>query len=154
MRNGLVVVLLSSLVAGAAPAPAPAAPAGEEPSVVLPPPLARVLADYEAAWQARDAAALAGLFAEDGFVLAGGRPAVRGRDAIRAAYTGAGGPLVLRALGYAAEGTIGYIVGVYGPAPGRERGKFVLTLRRGPDERWLITADIDNSSHHAPPPVR
>ena len=122
------------------------------PSVKLPPALDRVLRDYERAWQARDAGGLAALFAEDGFVLAGGRPAVRGRDAIRAAYAGAGGPLALRALGYAAEGSIGYIVGVYGPAPGRERGKFVLTLRRGPDERWLITADIDNSSHHAPSP--
>ncbi|MFI4943430.1 MAG: hypothetical protein ACHP85_09210, partial [Burkholderiales bacterium] len=47
-------------------------------SVTLPPALARVLRDYESAWQKKDARALAALFAEDGFVLAGGTPPVRG----------------------------------------------------------------------------
>ena len=46
------------------------ASAAPEPSVTLPPPLARVLRDYESAWQKKDAKALAALFAEDGFVLA------------------------------------------------------------------------------------
>ncbi|HEX9632224.1 MAG TPA: hypothetical protein VGA02_07140 [Gemmatimonadales bacterium] len=32
----------------------------------------------------------------------------------------------------------------YGDAA-RDTGKFVLALRRGPDGRWLIAADIDNS---------
>jgi Domain of unknown function (DUF4440) len=91
------VVLLLAFVQSPAPLP----------SVKLPPALDRVLRDYERAWQARDPGGLAELFAEDGFVLAGGRPAVRGRDAIRAAYAGAGGPLALRAFGYAAEGSIG-----------------------------------------------
>src|SRR6185295_2049761 len=40
---------------------------GSEASVALPPELARVLTDYEAGWKAGDAAALASLFAEDGF---------------------------------------------------------------------------------------
>ncbi len=45
-----------------------------------------MLGAYERAWRARDAAALAALFTEDGVVLpSGGRP-VRGRDAIRALY--------------------------------------------------------------------
>ena len=50
-------------------------------TVALPPELARVLTDYEKAWQARDAAALAALFAEDGFVLPSGarRPCGGGR---------------------------------------------------------------------------
>jgi ketosteroid isomerase-like protein len=122
------------------------------PSITLPPALDRVLRDYERAWQARDAEALAALFAEEGFVLASGRPPVRGRDAIRAAYAGAGGPLVLRALAYATKGSVGYIIGAFGPAAGEDRGKFVLTLRRGPRGRWLITADMDNSSQRSPPP--
>jgi ketosteroid isomerase-like protein len=123
------------------------------PPVALPPELDRVLRDYEKAWQAKDPAALSMLFAEDGFVLASGRPPVRGRDAIRAAYAGAGGPLALRALAYATQGPVGYIIGAYGPvAGGEERGKFVLTLRREPAGRWLITADMDNSSQRSPHP--
>ena len=83
------------------------------PSVTLPPELDRVLRDYEKAWQAKDPAALSMLFAEDGFVLASGRPPVRGRDAIQAAYTGAGGPLALRALAYGTQGSLGYIIGEF-----------------------------------------
>src|SRR4029434_1807672 len=79
----------------------------QQPSVKLPPPLARVLTDYEAAWRSRDAAALAGLFAEDGFVLPNGRPPVRGRAAIQQHYTGQAGPLALRAIKFAAEGAVG-----------------------------------------------
>jgi hypothetical protein len=66
--------------------------AGDLPSVDLPPPLARVLTDYETAWQAKDPAALSRLFTEDGFVLSPGdttseRP---GRD--REALPGPGRP--------------------------------------------------------------
>ena len=52
------------------------------PSVTLPPELARVLTAYEAAWQRSDPKELATLFAEDGFVLSGGHPPVRGRAQI------------------------------------------------------------------------
>src|SRR6185436_2510558 len=89
------------------------------PSVNLPSELNRVLRDYERAWGARDAAGLSALFAEDGFVLQGGRPPVRGRSAIRAAYAGSGGPLRLRAFAYATSGDVGYILGGY-TYPGAE----------------------------------
>ena len=116
------------------------------PSVSLPPELARVLTDYEAAWSARDAAALSALFAEDGFVLPSGHPPVRGREAIRAFYSGRGGPLALRALAYAAEGPAGYIVGAFARARGGEDdGKFTLTLRREAG-RWMIFSDMDNGN--------
>jgi alpha,alpha-trehalase len=122
-------------------------------SVALPPALDRLLRDYERAWQARDPAALAELFAEEGFVLASGRPPVRGRSAIRAAYSDGGGPLALRALAYATEGPVGYIIGMYGARAGEDTGKFVLALRRGDDGRWLIAADIDNSNRRPRPPA-
>jgi ketosteroid isomerase-like protein len=123
------------------------------PSVELPAALDRVLRDYERAWQAHDPAALAALFAEDGFVLANGRPPVRGRAAIRDAYKDGGGPLALRALAYGAEGPLGYIIGAYGPKAGeKDTGKFVLALRRENDGRWSIAADMDNASHHRPRP--
>jgi len=120
----------------------------ELPSVTLPPDLDRVLRDYERGWRAGDAAALASLFAEDGFVLQGSRPPVRGRAAIQSAYSGnPGSPLRLRALAYATADTVGYIVGAYGYGndPG-DMGKFTLTLRRDPTGRWLIFSDMDNSS--------
>lgn len=121
-------------------------------SVKLPPQLDRVLRDYEKGWQARDENALAAIFAEDGFVLASSKPPVRGREAIRDAYKDSGGPLVLRALAYATEGNVGWIIGAFGVNSTEDLGKFVLALRRGKDGRWLIAADIDNSNRRPGPP--
>lgn len=119
----------------------------QPPSVSLPSDLARVLLDYEAAWQARDAAALAALFAPGGFVLAPGHPPVQGRPAIQEYYTGRGGPLSLRAFAFATDGDVGYILGGYGPAPGMpDGGKFTLTLHRAADGTWLIMSDMDNGN--------
>ena len=117
------------------------------PSFELPDPLTRVLRDYEQAWRARDAAALAALFTEDGFVLQNGRPPVRGREAIREAYANSGGPLFLRALAYSADGVTGYIIGAYrSEEHGPDIGKFILALRLRPDGRWMIAADMDNAN--------
>jgi ketosteroid isomerase-like protein len=116
------------------------------PSVDLPPALERVLRDYERAWAAGDAAGLAELFTDDGFVLSNGAEPIRGREVIRGKYANAGGPLRLRALGYATADTVGYIVGAYRYGDATvDGGKFVLALRREPGGRWLIAADIDNS---------
>jgi ketosteroid isomerase-like protein len=113
----------------------------------MPTALARVLTDYEAAWQARDAAALAALFAEDGFVLSSGAPPVRGRAEIQKRYAGSGGPLSLRALAFSTEGPIGYIVGGFARKKGEpDVGKFTLTLRKGSDGRWLVFSDMDNGN--------
>jgi ketosteroid isomerase-like protein len=127
---------------------APTTAAAPLPTVSLPPELDRVLRDYERAWRAGDAAGLSALFAEDGFVLQGGRAPVRGRDAIRTAYTGQGGAgLRLRALAYSVADTVGYIIGAYGygETPG-DQGKFTLTLRRSRGGAWLIFSDMDNAS--------
>lgn len=147
----LAVVVLATLLA-AGPLLGQSAPAPdvvkELPSIPLPPELDRVLRDYERAWRAGDAAALAALFAEDGFVLQSNRPPVRGRTAIQAAYAGeGGGPLRLRALAFASEDTIAYIIGGYGygDKPG-DTGKFTLTLRRAPGGPWLIYSDMDNQN--------
>jgi ketosteroid isomerase-like protein len=134
-----VSVMLAPL--STAQAPPPSAP----PTISLPAPLARVLTDYEAAWRNEDAVSLATLFTEDGFVLASGSPPVQGRLQIQKHYAHAGGPLVLRALAFAVEGTVGYIIGGYGQQEGQpDSGKFTLTLRKGADGRWLIASDMDN----------
>jgi ketosteroid isomerase-like protein len=103
--------------------------------------------DYESAWQRKDARALAALFAEDGFVLSNGVPPVRGRAAIEKHYSGQGGPLSLRALAHATEGSTGYIIGGFARRRGEpDIGKFTLTLRKGSDGRWLIVSDMDNGN--------
>jgi ketosteroid isomerase-like protein len=132
-----IVFLLAGATAGSQPMP----------SVTLPPELDRVLRDYEKAWRAGDAPALAALFTEDGFVLQSNRPPARGRAAIQAAYTGAaGGDLRLRGLAFATSGDLGYIIGAYGYGDDRpDVGKFTLTLRRVAD-RWLIASDMDNGN--------
>ena len=152
MRPLTLCALLTLLAAAPARAQQPAAPAPGDslPSVTLPPALDRVLRDYERAWTGRDAAGLSALFAEDGVVLQLGRPPVRGRAAIRAAYAGAGGPLRLRAFAYATSGDLGYILGGYaGGAGAADDGKFTLTLRRARDGRWLIVSDMDNPNRRA-----
>ncbi len=116
------------------------------PSVELPPELARVLTDYEKAYRI-GGRELAPLFAENGFVLAGGRSPVRGRAAIAAYYGDGGGPLSLRAIAYNVDGSLGYIIGGYTQEQGSpDAGKFTLTLHKGPDGRWLIFSDMDNSN--------
>ena len=122
-------------------------PPSSLPSVELPAALARVLTDYEAAWRSKDAKALAALFAEDGFVLSSGVPPVRGRSQIERHYTGQGGPLALRALAFATEGAIGYIIGGFARRESEpDIGKFTLTLRKDSDGRWLIVSDMDNGN--------
>ena len=118
-----------------------------QPSVQLPPDLARVLTDYEEAWRSRNAAVLARLFAEDGFVLPNGSLPIRGRAEIERFYAGAGGPLSLRAIAFAAEGGVGYIIGGYAGKKGDpDTGKFTLTLRKGTDGKWLIVSDMDSAN--------
>lgn len=145
-------ILTSAVLITALSVTAPAAVWAQEtparlPSVTLPAEVERVLRDYERHWTAGDEAALAALFAEDGFILQNGRPPVRGREAIRQAYASSRGPLRLRALDYAADGSVGYIIGAFGYGEGdADMGKFVLALRREPGGPWLIAADIDNAS--------
>ena len=113
-------------------------------SVTLPPELARVLTDYKTAWKNRDAAALASLFAEDGFVLQNGQPPVRGRAAIQKVYTGRGGPLSLRAFAFATDGKVGYIIGGFSrQKEDPDAGKYTLTLRKDANGRWLIMSDME-----------
>ncbi len=109
-----------------------------------------MLRDYERAWQAGDEQALATLFTSDGFV-----PSqtgwVRGRAAIAEDYRYGSGDLRLRAIAYATQGAMGYIIGAYNygeKQPGAaDRGNFVLVLQRHPTGQWLIVADIDKTNN-------
>lgn len=122
-----------------------------QPSVQLPPQLDRVLRDYETRFRI-GGDTLAALFAADGFVLAGGRPPVRGRANIAQYYSRAGGPLALRAIAYATNGNVGYIIGGYRfGTDTTDAGKFTLTLSRDASGRWLIYSDMDNPNRRPGP---
>lgn len=148
LRRSFAVLSFIALPLAAQNPPAPPAPpaAPPLPSITLPPELDRVLRDYERHWRAGDEAALAELFTEDGFVPGRGG-FVRGREAIRSTYATFSGDLRLRALAYAVDDSVGYIVGAYRYGDGTgDGGKFVLALRRRPGGEWLIAADIDQSN--------
>lgn len=138
---GIAGAMVASVVVPAKQGTPPPAPA-PLPSVTLPAELDRVLRDYEKHWKGNNADALSALFTDDGFINRNGW--IRGRDAIRQAYARSGGDLRLRAVGYAAGDTVGYIVGGYryGEAA-QDGGKFVLALRRAPGGEWKIAADLD-----------
>ncbi len=150
-HSRLAVILISGLLLTGpvvAQEPTASSPAARLADVPLPAALDRVLRDYEQAWRIGDAKALAGLFAEDGFILQSNQPPVRGRAAIEAAYAGQGSsPLRLRALAYAAEESTGYIIGAYtyGSNVG-DTGKFTLTLKRVAGGPWMIFSDMDNTN--------
>jgi ketosteroid isomerase-like protein len=150
---GFIVALTVAIAGLRAGAQAPqAAPDPQVPPVIsLPPAFDRVLRDYEAAWRDGDGPRLAALFTEDGFAVQSASPIRRGRAAIAGGITKPGGSLQLTAYAYSSSGNVGYIVGGYRyPTTVGAGGRFVLALRSGPDGRWLIAADLDNSG----PPTR
>ena len=127
----------------------PQPPVPPLPSVSLPAELDRVLRDYERFWRTGNASALSELFTTDGFIARRGGW-IRGREAIRAAYQGPGSDLRLRAVAYAVDARVGYIVGSYGYGENAARtdtGRFILALRRDADNAaWLIAADLDGAN--------
>ena len=140
----LIVVMAGTRASAQAPqtAPDPQMP----PVISLPPAFDRVLRDYEAAWRDGDGQRLASLFTEDGFAVQSGSPIRRGQAAIAGGLTKPGGTLQLSAYAYSSSGNVGYIVGGYRyPTTVGAGGRFVLALQSGPDGRWLIAADLDNS---------
>lgn len=118
------------------------------PTVTLPPEMDRVLRDYERHWAAGNEAGLAALFAEDALLLPSGFAAARGREGIQQAYEDVIVPVHLRALAYAADDSVGYVVGAYRFDPMEtESGKFIFALRRAAGGPWMISAEIENISH-------
>jgi ketosteroid isomerase-like protein len=143
----LALTLIAAIgTAQAVPQPTAAGPQEAPPAIALPPPLDRVLRDYETAWRDGNGARMAALFTEDGYAVQNGAEIRRGREAIARGITRPGGSLQLTAFAYSASGTIGYIIGGYRyPDTVGAGGRFVLALRSGPDGRWLIAADLDNA---------
>jgi ketosteroid isomerase-like protein len=142
-------VLALGVALSACATPAPLSTSG----AVLPPELQRVLDDYSTAWRAKDAKALAALFADDRTVVPNACPPAKDRAGIEACYAGHGGGIGLTALDHRIDGSMAYIIGEYaGDVGGPAAGKFVLTLTREATGRWLIVADMDQPYRRPPPP--
>jgi hypothetical protein len=147
MRFSGVLFTMAALGAPlTAAAQAPSATA-QLPSITLPAQLDRVLRDYETAWRASDAAGLANLFVDGRVVMTNSGRAVTGRAAVREVYSRGGGPLFLRAVSYAMDDTVAFIIGGYAVREGEnDAGTYVLTLvRPNPGAKWLISADMDRA---------
>ena len=108
-------------------------------------------------WRAGDADALADLYAARPVLLAQGRPAVRGKAAIRSLYRATLSELRIRSRGVLREiqvaGDWGYFWSTYtlsavpkaGGDPIHASGKSVFIVRRQRDGIWKIARLIDNS---------
>jgi ketosteroid isomerase-like protein len=146
MRAALIALCAGLAACATAPSPSTSGPS-------LPPELQRVLDDYSTAWRAKDAKALAALFADDRTVVPNACPPAKDRAGIEACYTGHGGGIGLTALDHRIDGSMAYIIGEYAGQPGGPAaGKFVLTLTRDAAGRWLIVADMDQPYRRPPPP--
>lgn len=156
MKRLLVVPFLALLVAAAASAqlaakkPAAAA-AAAEPSA-----LAQLQKEWAAAANAKDSAKIASLYAEDAVLMPPNASVVNGRAAIQAFWKGmldqGARDISLATIAGAVSGDMGYEAGTYrvtmgaaGGAPAPDNGKYLLTVQRGKDGKWLKRHDIFNS---------
>ena len=109
---------------------------------------------FRDAYREGDAAAVAGVYAEDAFYLGPGRDVVRGRAGIQEAFrpfleSGPPGTydITFELVEREVSADLGYEVGYYdlrsrkGEEEGRSRGKFTVVWKRGPDGAWRIQSD-------------
>jgi uncharacterized protein (TIGR02246 family) len=114
---------------------------------------------WMAAGNAKDAAAIAALYAEDAMVMPPNAAAVKGRAAIQSLWKGMvdqlGSNVTLTRVGGWQGGDTGYEAGTYAALMGtvNDTGKYLITFKKGADGKWLITNDIFNSDLPCPPPA-
>jgi len=121
--------------------------------------VAKVLTEYQEAYNRRDAAALADLFAEDGRLLPPNRKMVVGKEAIfRFWRERLGAELSLKTLERRVGGDVAFVIGTYFLRGAADTGKFTVCLKRDRDGPWRIASDMWNSDKGegfipaAPPP--
>jgi uncharacterized protein (TIGR02246 family) len=114
---------------------------------------------WMAAGNAKDAAGIAALYAEDAMVMPPNAAAVKGRAAIQSFWKGMvdqlGSNVTLTRVGGWQGGDTGYEAGTYAAMMGtvNDTGKYLITFKKGADGKWLITNDIFNSDLPCPPPA-
>lgn len=149
MRKVAIVSLVSLLLAAFSSAQmASKAAAGDE-----------IRQKWMAAGNAKDAAAIAALYAEDAMVMPPNAAAVKGRAAIQAFWKGMvdqlGSKVTLTKVSGWQGGDTGYEAGTFAAMMGgvNDSGKYLISFKKGADGKWLITNDIFNSDLPCPPPA-
>jgi uncharacterized protein (TIGR02246 family) len=113
---------------------------------------------------AKDFAAWAALFLDDGVLNPPNEPAVKGRAAIRAWLEKFPPMTEFKLENVKIEGRddLAYVLGTYAltiappgvPGPIRDSGKFVEIRKRQADGRWLVAVDMFSSDLPAAPPSK
>jgi uncharacterized protein (TIGR02246 family) len=123
-----------------------------------PAPINELRANYLAAYNAGDAAAVAALFADDAISLPDHHAALQGRAAIQEYLEGIfsqySTTMTITPVDTEIQGDLAHEHGTYTiqvtPKAGGETvnddGKYVVILKRGADGAWKIHHDIDNSN--------
>jgi uncharacterized protein (TIGR02246 family) len=112
---------------------------------------------FEKAANARDAAAIAGMYAENATLLPPGSPAIKGRKNIQQFwqrfFEAGASDAKLRPTEVTSIGDVAYEIGSFeakmpGPqgAPVRTEGKYVVLWKRLPDDSVNIIVDIFNTN--------
>jgi uncharacterized protein (TIGR02246 family) len=155
MRNAVLVTMAGLLLAACA-STAPA-PVGREA-------IAPVAEAWLEAAGRKDADGIAALYTTDALMLGPNRPAVSGRDGIRAWFVALPNFTRMATTLAEVEGRGDLAVARYtfemtlelpGIPPIEERGKILQVLRQQPDGRWLIWREsfsADTSRQPGPPP--
>jgi uncharacterized protein (TIGR02246 family) len=126
------------------------------------PTLSKMAKEYMTAFNAKDAAKVAALYAEDAVLSVPNEPAARGRKAVQAwaqkNIDQGVGNLVLTPTESAISGNVAYETGTYsitiaapGQKPATDKGKYMLVLKQA-GGKWLIAHDMYNSDLPPPPP--
>lgn len=113
------------------------------------PTLNKLAAEWEAAFNAKDAAKLGSMYAEDAVLMPAGEPMIRGRANIQARFKkdmDAGATIQLKPFSSEIVGDMGYEAGasVVKTKEGTMNEKYLVVLRRSGTE-WKIIHDIYNS---------
>ena len=139
--------------------------AAAEPRIAASPEDARALTQIQTRWLEAytrgDIEALTSLYAPDAWLMNGGRPALRGRDAIRANFVGMMARTDLSMVDETEEievlGEQAHMIGLYyitgkpkaGGEPFTISGRYFITFRRDPGGAWRVYRDMDTPSPDA-----
>ncbi|MEM8600876.1 MAG: SgcJ/EcaC family oxidoreductase [Bacteroidota bacterium] len=149
-RFALVLAVLL-LLAPASIAQPSAAPSADEAAI------AEAAASFSAAFMQGDADTMAALYTEDAVIFPERRPAIEGREAIRAYWTlGEGRTITNHHITPTSVDVVGdraYDHGLYtvsgtsnGEAWGPSYGKYLIVWKRGADGAWRMHLDMWNST--------
>ena len=112
---------------------------------------------WMAAANSKDAAGITALYTDEAMVMPSNAPTAKGRTAVQGVWKGlidqGAHDVKLTKVGGAMAADWGYEVGTYSAMFGtsQDKGKYMLSLKKGKDGKWLIHEDIFNSDMPCPP---